>query len=260
LALAGVSSGATQYWSGPVQPDAPGEWNADNWGGILPSLGADIQRLYASTGGLASAKITTSGVAKAGKLQNNGGATSTLTCLLIDVGADLENNGSYEAYNVGSVVDVKGTWNACTSTNGTTGTFKLGGKNPAVVVNVWGTLNVVSGNSTYKTKLAMGNTYTGGGGLINIYDGGLVTADTIGWSGTTNNIKIYDSGELRVAGGWAMWQVLKANIAKLYGDDVSGGVQLNYDADTQTTSVIVPEPATIALLGAGSLMLLRRKR
>lgn len=253
LALAGISSAATYYWTGPQVGATPGEWqDSGNWGGITPALGADIWR-FTSSSGAGAAGVVTTGTAYSGKIQFR---SATGINLRIESGATLQYDGSLEAYTSTSTIDILGTMNEYADALNT-GTLKLGGNGLSNVINIWGTLNVKSNNSTFTSALALGHTGGLGGGEIHVQSGGTMYADSIVFTGTTNYIYLSGTGQVQVKGDVTGTYPLST---KFYGNGGLGGVVATYDSDTNLTTIVVPEPATIAMLGIGSLMLLRRKR
>ncbi len=92
-------------------------------------------------------------------------------------------------------------------------------------------------------------------GLLNMYAGG--TADFTNWAalnGGTGHVEMY-GGSIIIDGE------ITAAPTDVTISFAGGGPGLwNYDSGTGRTTIMVPEPATVALLGLGGLALLRKKR
>jgi hypothetical protein len=185
----------------------------------------------------------------------------------------ISHSGSADLYtgSLAATIDSGGVWNAVTSS----GSFKMAANTNAttansVVVDAYGTLNV---KGTSGATLALVNdTRSGTSGInsatVNIRSGGLVDVDsyTIGLAGVqygTGKINIYGlnaaSGVMKIKGDATAQVATDAAASRIVC--VDGTLTWSYNAGTNTTTVWnVPEPATLALLGLGSLTLLRRKR
>jgi len=268
LALAGISSAATVQWN-----VASGDWSAGtNWNtGSLPGTG-DFAAVYRS--GNTSTINLTSGSVSVGRLKMQASSTTTLN---ITGGATLTNNGS-----VGSAQFYQnsgGTYGTMNLGDGTTsGTFiAYGGSASNYAIQTGGsqmTFNVESGSllGAYKGTdhvgiLGLGS--TGGSnlgvGTINVKNNGTVDADSITFANTSQTVVLYGLGSaVYVYSGFSSSQ-----IGTYYKSGDSQTVTYTTVTDAVSGSPLyglsvtkiyqTPEPATVALLGLGGL-LLRRKR
>jgi hypothetical protein len=129
-------------------------------------------------------------------------------------------------------------------------------------------MNIINGGVVDTTDGELSLSYSGQNGcldLLNIDDGSLTTA------GIKNpnplylllgiDIVIGANGVMVVGGGLAE----RAEVEQLYADGLlyagvpGEGLAITYDYGTETTTIQIPEPATIALLGFGGLLLRRRR-
>ena len=147
--------------------------------------------------------------------------------------------------------------------------FKIGRTNTSSdsIVNVNGTLNVISQDTVtfYKSIISFGewSPNNGGGGnwTLNIGATGVVNAD--GYSMNTNVvdgtalINITTGGKMVLLGDVRDSSGVDIIAGRFEGDSVAGAVQATFDG-TYTT-IQVPEPMTIALLGLGGLLLRKRR-
>ena len=278
LALSGIAVGANMAFIG----DGDGSSWADslNWNNLTDGTGS--YRIPASTdfarpiGNMVT--VNTTG-AVADRLQMRGVANSGTTILN---GMDLTTSGSVEmdsstaGSSVTVTIDAGGTLNACTQSLATSAysAFKLGrnARTGNSVANVNGTLNVISSDGSSKSELLIGSWSIGGEGgggngnwTLNVGAAGIVNVDDL-WvdmvpGDGTATIDITDGGVIIVDGD-VRGQIGGAVFGgAFYGDSVLGKVQMDYNVtNAGKTTIQVPEPATIALLGLGGLLLRKRKR
>jgi len=168
-------------------------------------------------------------------------------------------------------VDVYGTVNACAaSSSGLAWSIASGAaavSNDTVHVRSGGVMNVgTTGTGTQSGTLNIAATGSGTG-TVNIYSGGVANVRTAYAIGANGKLYIENTGIIWIYGNVTTAvaaDVLAGKIAPLGG---IGGLEYAYDAahaignTTGATYILgTPEPATVALLGLGSLMLLRKRR
>jgi len=263
LALAGIASAvATAQWNNSVPV---GAWeDSTNWvtssGASLPPGTADFAAPYpADSGATTNPTISLSSTQSCGRIkwQHNSAV------LNINNGGELINNGS-----VGSCQMYGGTAEIINIKNG--GTFLAEGSGTGLqtgsgthTINVQsGGLLSVHGSTGYlaNSALGLGTTSSGGGfATVNVLSGGILDADSIFIANTNQIINLNAGGTIYVKG------TVSGSITPVGGTlqitsgvtDPVAGSPLNGQSVTQYT--VIPEPATLALLGLGGL-LLRRKR
>jgi hypothetical protein len=272
LALAGSASAGTAYWANGV---ASGDWEvASNWtasSGAAPPYDATNSVFgYRLDNGSSSITITSSGSAKAYHyIMTPDGTAAVNASLTINASSDLQVVRNVQQFstnaNATTTMTIYGTLNACDSATTTAYNYNLSsgtGKNSNDTIDVYGVLNVLtrSGGSGVPRLTICNTGNVAGSGTVNIYDGGVVDVYSylIGTKG---------AGHIYIELGGIMWingdatsqvstDILGLKIQKLgeigtleYG--ISGG---------KTWVGVVPEPATVALLGLGGLLLCRKKR
>lgn len=275
LALAGMASAI--QWEGPAYTDAPGAWeDTTNWSRLttddpyrIPVASDATVQIYRLDGAGANVTIT-SAVSGGIKPQMK----FNYTKLDIKGTGSLSNSGSVEMSStlVYADVTISGVWNACQKTLGTLATFKLSSATSGTaIVDVYGTLNVKNTGTltTVGSELQIGAGTNTGAGRVIINAGGLVNVDLYSINGTVITGGTYDGqtrGKITIAAGGLM--KIKGWVDTQVNTDIANGLIVCNDphirawlvTEGATQYTYVPEPATIALLGLGSLMLLRKKR
>jgi len=273
LAIAGVASAADMYWNSDV---SSGAWNvASNWklGGTatspvstsVPTYGDQAWVRTSLNGSLTVVTINVTADAATSRLNMNSG-TMTLN---IQSGITLTNNGTisatgYQFYNTsGGVVNIDGTL-INERGDATAITVKIGGSaggtSQTININDGGVMTVKQ-TALNTGSFGIGTTQTGGGSAyVNIAGGGLLDVDSYSMGALVNKkLDILSGGLMRVRGN-ATAQI-NADITSGYITNSGPGSSVVWTrTEGGQTYTYVPEPATIALLGLGSLTLLRRKR
>jgi hypothetical protein len=156
---------------------------------------------------------------------------------------------------MGNAATETGTLNMNSGNITTTGHFYVGFNGPGTVYMESGTINVgnIFGIAEKAVATSVGRVYL---------HGGTITATNFQMENSgaiaTGLLEIANNGKLIVNGN----VVSKVNgyIGNSLITGVGGAVQVVYDSGTNKTSVFVPEPVTIILLGLGSLGLIRRRQ
>jgi len=287
LVIAGTASAATSHWKNGV---SSGDWaTASNWlGAAALSQTNGSTYVYRTDGGAAAVTVSsgTSGQQLQLQLGFMGGSTfvptaSTQTTLTINSGGQLLTTRRTDLWSTisgsTSTLVIYGTYSGETSSSNVN--FSLASGSGCVstdTVKVYGTFNVgagVTGTTTALSITAVGSG-TGAKGTLDIYSGGITTvkAYTIGTSGT-GRIYIEAGGKMYIDGNVTSQvstdsgtnhklqvATFDTNGAFVSGRDLTSS-EYGYDSGTGKTWIIpTPEPATVALLGLGGLMLIRRKR
>jgi len=273
LAIAGVASAADVYWNSNI---ASGAWNvAGNWklGGTAtsplatapPANGDQAWIRSSSNGSLTVMTINVTADAACSRLNMNYG-TPTLN---IQSGVTLTNNGTiaatgYQFYNTtDGVVNIDGTLKNERG-DATAITVKIGGtsggQSNTININDGGVMTVKQ-TALNNGSFQIGTTQTGAGSAyVNIKSGGLLDVDSYSFGALINKGITIDTGGLMKVRGNATTQIT-GDIGLGYIAPSAGGFLKVYTRqEGGQTFTYVPEPATVALLGLGSLMLLRRKR
>jgi hypothetical protein len=277
LALAGMASAI--QWVGPGAGEGPGNWAvASNWDlNRLPVASDATVVVQSLTAGHLGANVIVDSAVSGGVKPQFTIHTETVT---IQDGGSISNDGSVELKGSATVtvtIDDGGVWDACQKLTQALGTFKLGTANStAAIVDVYGTLNVKNTGTMTTTgsdlQVAFGTSANIGIGRLNIKDGGLVNVDAYSINSALVTSGIYAGqmrGKIKVDNGGIL--KIKGNVFATVTADIAAGKIVNGYGTAEDliawtgvegfqTYTYVPEPATIALLGLGSLMLLRRKR
>ena len=258
MALASLASAV--QWTGAAYTSAPGAWEtASNWGGTLPAASDTNAGLYRSDGLGGNITVSTA-VAGSIKPQMKFGNTK----LTIYTGGSMSADGSFEFGTSGSTgnatVTIKagGLLDVCKKVTQTTGTWKIASAAPTsttATVNIYGTAKVKGTLATSDVVIG----YTGGNAVVNIYNGGLLNVDAYTISATGKGIvKIWGGGTMQIKGNKTTQTSADITAGRIAGQGLGTVLQNYYDSGTDSTFV-TPEPATVALLGLGSLLLYRKK-
>ena len=264
LVLSSMASAGSYYFMGtdlsnPTAWEVSGNWSLGAWDGTGPAglpTATDFARISNNLGG---ATITVTGTGQGVKIQTRN-AASTLT-----VSGTLNSGGSLELDCSPSGTDATLNISAGGVVNATAGEVKIGraSRTGGTIVNVDGTLNASGG-----TGISIG-TWSAGGASgenwdLNINNGGVVNSNALAVN--TNaadgaaNINISGTGKLILDGNVQQAISLLRASGHIDGDGIAGGVSMDYNtSNAGKTTVYVPEPATIALLGLGGLLLRKRR-
>ena len=259
LLMASVSSAAIRYKGSGAWEDVAGwddvkqKWVVGNgWqGGAVPTAGDcrlnwgnNIVTLDYAAPSVGSLKI---GVDEGGNLVINDGGIMTSTGWS-GIGVTGVINASMTV-NDGGTANIGGhLWMGV----GPVGNFGLLEINSGGVVNVGANI----GLGTINAKDASGGTAT-----INVNDGGVLNLKQ--WNNTLSIqdgsvLNILGSGVVTVGGNRVNAAYDYAGIGKITGDGGSD-ILATFDSGLNLTTIVVPEPATMLLLGLGGLLIRKRR-
>jgi len=260
LALASLASAV--QWGGATFTDAAGDWQAPtNWvGGVLPAASDATCQIYTSTGTGSNVYLNSYEPGSI-KPQMKFGNTK----LEVQNGGTMYADGSFEQGTSGSsgssivIIDAGGLVDVCKKTTQTTGTWKVGSASPSTtthLVDIYGVARVKGQLATSDIQVG----YSGGTAEVRIEAGGLLDVDAYSIGVGKGVIKIYGQNA-----GSGIMQILGDKTSQVATDVAAGRIVCVDDGITwiysggYTKVWNLPEPATVALLGLGSLLLYRKK-
>jgi hypothetical protein len=250
LSMASLVSAAT-VWNpaaNGIYPPATGNWNdAANWTNDVPGV-VDVKAVFNVTD--AAECVVTDAQSFNQLVQGDNGPGGVIRVM---------NGGSLTTGSVWSAVGYNNTAHMIVETGGSMSFgehswigFQTGAN--GVVDIDGGTVNVAG---------MFGLGWNGGDGYVNVNDGGLLALSNIHGDGATSIkqnslLSINGTGQVTLPGDFVGVIETYAGSGLIAGDGIPGNILVSF-ADGVTT-VVVPEPATFALLGLGALVLRRRKK
>jgi len=257
LGAAGIASAITNLWT-PVGGSK--DWNINaNWSlGHVPYNGALNAAGYADP---LNEEAKINGATGTGPVVGTGSVVSAFRIFVgssvygeftID-GGNVATNGYMTSGNLVSdvaLITMKSGTVQLGFTGGTNGHFYLGRAGTT-------TFNMSGGSFTVTNDLNVGQ-YAGSFGTVNL-SGGTLTASTLKKTGTAH-IDITGSGKLVLLGDDTAVVQTWIGGGFMTGNGNDRDIKYDYNITTSgATTVWVPEPATICMLGIGVFGLIRRK-
>jgi hypothetical protein len=256
-----VSDGTTNGWQGAMP--GSGDTARFNWGDNTVTLD------YAAP----AIKKFQMGVDESGGLVVNNGGVLTATG-----NSKVGNNGAVTGrltINAGGEVNANGGWLMVGGNVGTTGILNIDGGVMNNSGHLWvashtdsiGTVDITGGSLTVGGMIGIGTINavdpSGGTGTVNVNEGGLLALANIHGGITSiqpgSVLNIYGTGQVTLPGDFEGVIASYATAGLIAGDGILGNVQTDLTTNPGFTTVFVPEPATMILLGLGGLLLRRKK-
>ena len=185
---------------------------------------------------------------------NNGGA-GVVGTLTIDAGGVFDVGGwTKVGSNATGVMTVDGIANLGShlwvASGGAGGSVDI---NNGGIVNVGGMIGIGTVNAVDPS---------GSNGTVNVNEGGLLNLANIHGAGTSiqpgSMLNLYGTGRIEMIGNFVGHFDKYIAAGLISGDGIPGNVIATFDAGANLTSVVVPEPATMILLGLGGLLIRKR--